>query len=139
MANKTQPTGKSATQFLNLIEDDRRRKDCKAIAKIMKQATGQPAKMWGKSIIGFGTYHYKYSSGREGDWFLTGFSPRKNNLVLYIMAGFTGYTDLMAKLGKYKTGKSCLYIKSLDDVDPEILRELVSQSIAYMKKVYQVL
>lgn len=128
MANKTQLTGRSAAQFLNSIEDESRRRDCKAIAKIMKEATGHPAKMWGDSIIGFGQYHYKYASGREGDWFLAGFSPRKNNLALYIIAGLSKFEDLVAQLGKFKTGKSCLYINRLNDIDTEILRELVSKS-----------
>ena len=137
MANKTQLTGKSVAQFLNSIEDDHRRKDCKAIAKIMKEATGYPAKMWGDAIIGFGQYHYKYASGREGDWFLAGFSPRKNNLALYIIAGLTKFEDLVAQLGKFKTGKSCLYINSLDDIDTEILKELVRRSVQSLSKTGQ--
>ncbi len=90
--------------------------------------------MWGPSIVGFGTYHYKYASGREGDWFLTGFSPRKQNLTLYIMAGFKRYDELLNKLGKYKTGKSCLYIRNLDDVDVDVLRELVKQSVEHVAR-----
>ena len=111
---KTKKTGQSVAEFLNTIGDDRRRKDCRTIARIMKDVTGSPAKMWGPSMVGFGSYHYTYESGREGDWFLTGFSSRKANLTLYIMAGFGGYEKLMAKLGKHKTGKSCLYINGLN-------------------------
>ncbi|MCO5207271.1 MAG: DUF1801 domain-containing protein, partial [Anaerolineae bacterium] len=94
--------------------------------------TGEPGALWGTSIVGFGTYHYKYASGREGDWFVTGFSPRKQNMTLYIMPGFEQYNDLLSKLGKHKTGKSCLYINKLDDVDLDVLRELVAQSADYM-------
>jgi len=92
--------------------------------------------MWGSSIVGFGTYHYKYESGREGDWFLTGFSPRKQNLTLYIMSGFNKYDKLMKKLGKYKTGKSCLYINGLEDVDKKVLKDLITESFKYMSKRY---
>jgi hypothetical protein len=102
----------------------------------MKDVTGEEPKMWGQGIVGFGTYHYVYASGREGDWPLAGFSPRKRNLTLYIMAGFKRYDDLMSKLGKYKTGKSCLYINKLDDIDLDVLRELVHHSIEYMKQKY---
>ena len=93
--------------------------------------------MWGPSIIGFGTYHYKYASGREGDWMLTGFSPRKTKHSLYIMAGFKRFDDLMQKLGKYKTGKSCLYVNKLEDIDEEVLRQLIRESMEYMKEKYQ--
>ena len=90
--------------------------------------------MWGPSIVGFGNYHYKYESGREGDFFISGFSPRKQNLTIYIMAGFSRYSELMEKLGKYKTGRSCLYIKDLDDIDLKILQKLITESVRYMKK-----
>ena len=116
-------------QFLNSIEDAQRRKDSKAIAKMMKELTGEPPRMWGSSIVGFGTYHYKYATGREGDWPLTGFSPRKQALTLYIKSGFSEYKPLLKKLGKFKTGKACLYIKKLDDVDPKVLRELIKRSV----------
>jgi hypothetical protein len=92
--------------------------------------------MWGDSIVGFGSYHYKYKSGREGDWFLTGFSPRKQSLTLYIMSGFDEYDALLSQLGKFTTGKSCLYIKDLEDVDPGILRELVRQSAEHVAAAY---
>jgi hypothetical protein len=114
------------------VEDEQKRQACAAIKAIMEQASGAEARMWGDSIVGFGTYHYKYASGREGDWMLTGFSPRKRNLTLYIMSGFDEYDELMGRLGKYKTGKSCLYINRLEDVDLEVLRELVEQSVQHM-------
>ncbi len=130
---KTKPTRKSVEAFLGTIEDPARRRECRTIAKIMREVTGTKATMWGPSIVGFGSYHYKYASGREGDFFLTGFSPRKHNLTLYIMSGFTGYTALLRKLGKHSTGKSCLYIKSLAQVDLDVLTELIQQSVAHMK------
>ncbi len=118
---------------LNQIEDEHKRADCFAISKMMQQATKAKPKMWGDSIIGFGAYHYKYASGREADWPLTGLSPRKGNITVYIMAGFEQYDDLLKKLGKHKTGKSCLYLKSLADVDKGVLKELIAQSVAHMK------
>ena len=129
---KTKPTTASVSAFLDAIEDDERRKDCLTVAKIMKKATGAEPRMWGPSIIGFGDHRYKYESGRELDWFLTGFSPRKRELTLYIMPGFERYDALMAKLGKYKTGKSCLYIKRLADIDLKVLQTLVESSVAHM-------
>ncbi len=104
--------------------------------EIMKKVTKVEPKMWGTSIVGFGTYHYKYASGREGDWFLTGFSPRKQNLTLYTMSGFDEYDSLLKKLGKHATGKSCLYIKKLEDVDMKVLKELVTKSVKHMQKAY---
>jgi hypothetical protein len=101
----------------------------------MSDATKAEPSMWGASILGFGNYHYKYESGREGDWFLTGFSPRKRELSLYIMAGFERYNALMKKLGKHRTGKSCLYIKRLSDVDINVLSELVVASVEHMRKI----
>ena len=130
---KTKATQASVSEFLNAVEDDERRKDCKTVAKIMQKATGAKPKMWGPSIIGFGDHHYKYASGRELDWFLTGFSPRKKDLTLYIMPGFARYNDLMASLGKHSTGKSCLYIKRLSDVDTNVLEKLVTESVEHMK------
>ena len=131
---KTKPTTASVSDFLDTIDDDERRKDCLAVVKIMQKATGAKPKMWGPSIVGFGDHRYKYASGRELDWFLTGFSPRKKDLTLYIMPGFERYEELMSSLGKYKTGKSCLYIKRLADVDPTVLRTLVEDSVKHMKK-----
>ncbi len=129
---KTKPTDDSVDQFLAGVEDATRQQDCLAVRALMEEITGAPAKMWGPSIVGFGDYHYKYESGREGDWFLAGFSPRKANLTLYIMAGFSRYEELLAKLGKYKTGKSCLYVKKLADVNLEVLRELIRASVEHM-------
>ncbi len=129
---KTKQNKASVTGFLRGIEDPQRRKDCRTVLELMKEVTGSRPRMWGDSIVGFGSYHYKYASGREGDWFVTGFSPRKANLTLYIMAGFSRYKELLAKLGKHKTGKSCLYIKSLADVDLAILRQLVEDSVAHV-------
>lgn len=129
---KTKPTGQNVETFLNSIEDDKKRADAFATLALMQEVTGQEPKMWGDSIVGFGSYHYRYASGREGDWFLTGFSPRKNNLTLYIMAGFDQYEALMQKLGKYKTGKSCLYVNKLEELDLPTLKELVRQSVDHM-------
>ena len=129
---KTKPTNEDVHAFINSIADEQRRQDSQAILALMQEAAGAEPQMWGDSIVGFGHYHYKYASGREGDWFLTGFAPRKQNLTLYIMAGFEQYNTLLARLGKHKTGKSCLYLKRLADVDRDILRELVRQSAAHM-------
>ena len=104
----------------------------------MRKATGKRAKMWGPSIVGYGQYHYKYDSGREGDFILTGFSPRKQNLVVYIMPGFSPFASLMKRLGKYKTGKSCLYIRKLDDIDESVLDQLISKSVQLMRERYDV-
>ena len=131
---KTKLNDASVDEFLNNIEDAKKRQDSYAIVDLMQEVLGEEPKMWGTSIVGFGSYHYKYASGREGDWMLTGFSPRKQNLTLYIMAGFGQYEALMEKLGKYKTGKSCLYIKKLDDVDIPTLRKLVKLSADHVAK-----
>lgn len=130
---KTKKTDDSVTDFLNKVENEKKRADSFAILNLMQEITGEEPKMWGTSIVGFGDYHYKYESGREGDWFLAGFSPRKQNLTLYIMAGFDEYDQLLEKLGKHAIGKSCLYIKKLEDVDQEVLKELVSRSVEHMK------
>jgi hypothetical protein len=131
---KTRPHQGSATEFLQTVSEERKRQDSFAILDLMKKVTGEEPVMWGDSIVGFGSYHYKYASGREADWMLTGFSPRKQSLTLYIMSGFDEYDDLLKKLGKYKTGKSCLYIKKLEDVDLTVLKELVAKSIDHMKR-----
>ncbi len=133
---KTKPNQISVRSFLAQIEDPQRKRDCKQIAAIMEKVTGSKPKMWGSSIVGYGSYHYKYASGREGDWFIAGFSPRKQALTLYIMSGFEEYDTLMAKLGKFKTGKSCLYVKRLEDVDQNVLTQLITKSVSYMKKKY---
>lgn len=129
---KTQPNDMSVEEFLNGVADERKRLDCFTLLEMMKAVTGQEPRMWGDSIVGFGTYHYQYASGREGDWFVTGFSPRKQNLTLYIMAGFDRYDELLQQLGKHTTGKSCLYVKRLGDVDLAVLRELVQLSVDHM-------
>lgn len=135
--NKTQPTSMKVSEFIAAIEDAQKRKDCRELMKMMREITGKRATMWGTSIVGFGKYHYKYASGREGDHFLTGFSPRKQALTIYIMPGFKSHAKLMEKLGKHKTGKSCLYIKNLDDIDRPVLAKLVTESVTYMRKTYQ--
>jgi len=129
---KTQPTKASVSAFLKGIADDVRRKDCQTLVRIMKRAVGSEPRMWGASIVGFGHYHYKYASGRENDWFLAGFSPRKQDLTIYIMSGLDRHDALLARLGKYKTGKSCLYIKRLAEVDVAVLQELISASVKHM-------
>lgn len=129
---KTQKNDGDVIAFLNGVAHEKRRTDSFKVLELMKEVTGETPKMWGNSIIGFGQYHYKYASGREGDWFLTGFSPRKQSLTLYIMAGFDDYDELMSRLGKYKTGKSCLYINKLEDVDQDVLRTLVKKSAEHM-------
>ena len=125
---KTQPTDADVGAFLDAIEDPQRREDSRAVCRLMTDETGERPRMWGESIVGFGSYHYAYASGREGDWMALGFSPRKANLTLYLMDGFTGYEDLLSRLGKHTTGRSCLYVKRLTDVDVEVLREMVRQS-----------
>lgn len=129
---KTKPNEQSVEAFLNDVEDEKKRQDCFTILEMMKQITKAEPKMWGSSIVGFGSYHYKYKSGREGDWFVAGFSPRKQNLTLYIMAGVNKYDELLSKLGKFTTGKGCLYIKKLEDVDLPTLKELIKQSVTYL-------
>lgn len=135
--NKTVPTDQSAEQFLESVENRVKRDDSMTLLRMMSDITNQPPVMWGSSLIGFGTYHYKYESGREGDYFLTGFSPRKHALTIYIMPGFSEYEDILSNLGKYKTGKSCLYVKKLDDIDCDLLRDLITKSVAYMRDKYE--
>ncbi|GAB4470209.1 MAG: hypothetical protein Kow00124_06170 [Anaerolineae bacterium] len=129
---KTAPNDQSVEAFLQSVEGEQRQQDCRAIRAMMQEVTGEPPRMWGDSIVGFGSYHFRYASGREGEWFLTGFSPRRQNLTLYIMAGFDEYDELMNRLGKFKAGKSCLYIKTLADVDRDTLRELVRRSVEHV-------
>jgi hypothetical protein len=131
---KTKVNNASVEGFLNAVEDEAARKDCFEIMKIMKQVTKEEPKMWGSSIVGFGRYHYKGAGGREGDWMLTGFSPRKQNLTLYLMHGFDEQKDLLKKLGKHKTSMGCLYIKKLEDVDKKVLKELVAGSVKRVKQ-----
>ncbi|MFQ5400826.1 MAG: DUF1801 domain-containing protein [Anaerolineae bacterium] len=136
MSNKTQPTDQSVTDFLHSVPDEKKRADCFQILELMRTVTGEAPRMWGDSMVGYGRYHYKYASGREGEWFLTGFAPRKQALTLYIMSGFDQYDELLGRLGKFKTGKSCLYVKKLEDVNLNVLQELIQQSVAHMKQTY---
>lgn len=132
---KTRPSGASVEAFVEGIADDTRRGECRAVLDLMRRVTGAEPEMWGASIVGFGSYHYRYASGREGDWFLTGFSPRRRDLTLYIMSGFEGHQDLLLRLGPHKTGKSCLYVKRLSDLDVAVLEELVAASVAHLRAV----
>jgi len=129
---KTQRTDASVEVFLGALPNEKKREDSFAILEIMREVTGEEPAMWGTSIVGFGSYRYKYASGREGEWPLVGFSPRKQNLTLYIMSGFDAYGALLADLGKFKTSKACLYINKLEDLDVGILRDLVQQSVNHM-------
>ena len=131
---KTQPNEQSVDQFLSTVESDEKRQDALTVLEIMKNITGEVPKMWGNSIIGFGNFHYKYDSGREGDWFVTGFSPRKQNLTIYLMSGFGGKDKLLDQLGKHKIGKGCLYIKRLEDVQLDTLKELIRNSVEETRK-----
>ncbi len=134
MVLKTQPNDGDVLAFLGRVPDERKRADCQIILDLMKKVTRQKPVMWGTSIVGFGNRHYRYESGREGDWFVVGFSPRKQNIVLYLMPGLMQHKALIAKLGKVKAGGGCLYIKRLEDVDLPMLRTLVKQSIDHAAK-----
>jgi hypothetical protein len=133
---KTQRTDASVDAFLNAVEGEGKQADARRLLEIMREITGEEPAMWGPSIVGFGSYTYTYASGRTGDWPVVGFSPRKRNLTVYITDGFEGYDTLLDKLGKHRTGKACLYINKLADVDIEVLRELITQSIAHVKDLY---
>ena len=126
--NKTRPTKDSVTDFLNKIMDEQLREDCYAILEMMHTVSNSEPIMWGSSIVGFGIYHYVYESGREGDTVVIGFSPRKQNISIYLMGGVKIIENELSKLGKHKTGKGCLYIKSLRDVDPEVLKEILAKA-----------
>jgi hypothetical protein len=132
--NKTRPTDASVREFLDGVENETRRADAKQLLEMMREVTGEEPRMWGPSIVGFGSYRYRYESGREGDWFPAGFSPRKSSLVVYIMSGFPRHAELMERLGKHRTGKSCLYINKLEDVDVNVLRELVRRSAEHVAR-----
>ncbi len=134
--NKTRPTVASVAGFLAQVEPESRREDARRIAAMMESLSGEPPRMWGPAIIGFGSYHYRYESGREGDAPRIGFSPRKGALVLYLVDGFPRHAELLARLGRHQTGKSCLYIKALADIDMEALEALVRGSIAWMDDRY---
>ncbi len=133
---KTRQNDGDVDAYLDSVENPRRREDALRVLALMREITGEAPRMWGSSIVGFGSYHYTYASGREGDWPVVGFAPRKQNLVLYIMPGFAGYEALLARLGRHRTGKSCLYVNKLDDIDPDVLEELVRESVADMKRRY---
>ena len=134
---KTKQNGASVIECIAAVDDNQQRADARKISAMMRAATGFRAKMWGTNIIGYGSYHYKYASGQEGDWPIVGFSPRKQNLSLYIMPGFGRFDKLMAKLGKFKAGKSCLYIKRLADVDENVLEKLIDGSVKHMRKQHE--
>jgi len=132
---KTKPNARSVAAFLRSIDDPVTRADCKSLAALMRQATKAPPRMWGTSIVGFGGYHYRYASGREGDWFLTGFSPRKQSMTVYVMGGFKGHEALLETLGKYRrSGGGCLYFKRLDDLHVPTLRKLIQRSVQRVRK-----
>lgn len=130
---KTKPTEQSVEDFFKTIENQEKQKDCEALATLMQKITRSEPKMWGASIIGFGQHHYVYESGREGDWFLAGFSPRKQNITIYVMGGFAEETGLLKQLGRHKTGKSCIYIKNLSDINLDILKMLIQRSVENVK------
>jgi hypothetical protein len=136
MALKTQPSKKSVDEFIKAIPDDTKRNDCLTLTAMMQEITGEPPVMWGPSIVGFGTYHYIYESGTEGDWMLTGYSPRKQNLSIYLMDGCAEHCDHLDKLGKHKTSVSCLYIKKLSDVDLDVLKEIITMSTEKIRSKY---
>ena len=134
--NKTKRNDGDVIAYLESVQNKRRREDSFVVLKMMEEVTGEPAEMWGTSIVGFGSYHYRYDSGREGDFMISGFAPRKQALTLYIMGGHERYQELFAKLGKYRTGKSCLYINKLADVDLAVLREIITESVAHMRRAH---
>lgn len=132
--NKTQLTDDSVEEYLAAIADESRRKDCQALTKLMSGVTRQPPRMWGKNIVGFGSYHYKYDSGREGDMCLAGFSSRADSISLYVVADTPAQLKLLAKLGKHKSAKACVYIKRLADVDAAVLKAVVAASVAEVRR-----
>jgi len=134
--NKTVSNDNNVNDFLNNVINEQKRKDTFDLIKLMKEITGEEPKMWGASIVGFGEYHYEYKSGREGDMFLSGFSPRKQNIAIYIMAGVENYEKVLKNIGKYKMGKSCFYINKLDDIDLVLLKEMISDSVKKTKNKY---
>jgi hypothetical protein len=125
---KTKKNDADVILFLNGVESEKKKQDAFIILNMMKEITGEEPKMWGSGIIGFGDLHYKYKTGREGNWFKIGFSPRKQHIVLYFMSYFNGFENILNRIGKYKTGKSCFYIKKLDDINPDVLKELIKES-----------
>jgi hypothetical protein len=135
--NKTKPTGASVDDYIASIASETRRADCRHLIRMMSRVTGEPPRMWGPSIVGFGSYHYRYESGREGDFFLTGFASRKGDLVLYVMPGFEPFADLMPRLGRHRTGKSCLYVKRLADLDPDVLEQILRESVRVVRRRHE--
>ncbi len=131
---KTRENDGNVEEFLEAVTPEAKKKDCVEILDLMREITGSEPKMWGKSIVGFGHYDYHYASGRKGTWLQTGFAPRKQALTLYIMTGFSRYASILERLGRYKTGKSCLYIKKLEDIDRSVLRELIQASVDHISK-----
>jgi hypothetical protein len=134
--NKTVETGASVRDFIDAVENEQKRRDSRELLTLMEAISGSRAAMWGSSMVGFGRYHYRYASGREGEFFLTGFSPRKTALTVYVMPGLDRYSSQLERLGPHKTGKSCLYLKSLDAVDRAVLEEIITDSVKYMRKTY---
>lgn len=134
---KTIQNDASVQQFIDKQDDISRRNDCLVMRRMMQEITGKRAKMWGTSIVGFGKYHYRYESGHEGEFFVTGFSPRKQDFTIYIMPGYSDYGHLLKKIGKHRIGKSCLYVKRLDDIDMDVLRQMISESVQEMKSLYK--
>jgi hypothetical protein len=135
--NKTVATAASVDEFIAAVEDPRKQRDCRDMIALMRKATGHEPQMWGSGLVGFGTYHYRYASGREGEFFLTGFSPRKSAFTIYVMPGFDRYAKLMQSLGPHKTGKSCLYVKCLDVIDRGVLEEIILDSVTHMREKYE--
>jgi hypothetical protein len=133
---KTKATDVSVADFIAAVENPQRRADAGTLCALFEEVSGEPATMWGPSIIGFGRYHYRYASGHEGDAPRLGFSPRKAKLTIYIMPGLGGYADLLARLGKHKTSVSCLYLNRLSDIDVDVLREMATRSLAWMRERY---
>lgn len=136
--NKTKPTKASVEKFLNQIEHEKKREEAFVLLELFKSVTKMEPKMWGDSIIGFGSYHYKYDSGREGDILVTGFSPRKSKHSLYLMAGFNHLEQELKQLGKHKKSVGCLYVNKLDDIDLKVLKKMIQKSLSVMKKNYEV-
>jgi hypothetical protein len=133
---KTKVTDESVERYLASVDNQRRRDESRVIDALMRRVTGLQPRMWGDSMVGYGSYHYTYATGREGDWLATGFAPRKQAMTIYVMLGFENYADLMDRLGKYKTGKSCLYVRKLEDIDLGVLEELIDRSFRDLRKKY---
>jgi len=134
--NKTVETQASVNAFIEAVDNESRRSDSRELVVLMQTITGHEPKMWGPSMVGFGSYHYRYASGREGDYFITGFSPRKTALTVYIMPGLERYASALERLGPHKTGKSCLYLKNLETIDRNVLKEIIQDSVEHMRREY---